>query len=134
MQALHVGTLVQVRGDLLPVLGSELSHQFRQIQVLFRIPVPFGILRLLSTTIILIRLKCTIAGLRHRHIGLRLLILLEHFLRVVIALRLRVPLMLTGPCNPISSPLTLPRGRPWAPLAIIGLIDGRKPHGPILQI
>lgn len=63
VQALHVGPLVQVGSDLLPVFGSELPHKFSQIEVLLGVPVPFCILWLLSAAIILIRLKCTIGVL-----------------------------------------------------------------------
>ena len=46
MQALDVGAVVQIRRDLLPVLGAELMYQLRQPLVLLLVPVPLVIVRI----------------------------------------------------------------------------------------
>ena len=76
-------------GDLLPVLGPKLTDEFGQIEILLGIPISFGILRLLSQCIILIRID--VVGFLGCHIQVSLLLLLlQHFLHVVIALRKRL--------------------------------------------
>ena len=45
MQALHVRAVIEVRCDLLPVLGAELVDKLRQPLVLFLVPVPLVVVR-----------------------------------------------------------------------------------------
>lgn len=89
MQALHVCSLIEVRSDLLPVFGTELTHKFGQIKILLGIPVPFGVLGLLAQWIIWI--SRDVVGFLGCHIQVSLILLvLQHFLHVVIALRKRL--------------------------------------------
>jgi hypothetical protein len=92
MQALDVSSLVQVRSDLLPVLGAELAHELGQVEILLGIPVSFGVLRLLPHCIILISID--VVGFLGCHIQVcLLLLLLQHFLHVVVALSERLLLI-----------------------------------------
>ena len=111
MKALDVCSLVEVGGNLLPVLGSELPDEPGQSEVLLVIPVPFGVLSRLAVALILIRLKCLIiciivgvckiiyVGLVHEAFELSEFLLVARLLRLIVfvALRLRLPVIVDVP-------------------------------------
>ena len=108
MEALDVRALIQVGGNLFPVLGSKLPDEPGQSEVLLVVPVPFCVLSLLALDLILIRLKsliiCIIVGVRKIiYVGLvltaRQLILVADllWLLVLVALSLGLPVVESVP-------------------------------------